>query len=76
MKKVYGTDGFRRRGGYRGRVRRFLGFTLSRDNNTGAVTVRYDSPKGCPITFNWTSTIDVDGFTSSTPIQVVNRPTP
>ena len=51
-------------------------FTLSRDDDTGSVTVRYDSPQGCPITFNWTTTIDAAGRVSTTPIQITDQPTP
>lgn len=51
-------------------------FTLSRDSNSGAVTIRYDSPSGCPITFNWTMTVDINGCATTTPIQVTNQPTP
>ncbi len=51
-------------------------FTLSRDDATGAVTIRYDSPPGCPITFNWTTTVDIEGRATSTPIQVIDQPTP
>lgn len=53
-----------------------VNFTISRDDNTGAVTVRYDSPQGCPVTFNWSTTIDVDGHVTTTPMQLVNQPTP
>ena len=51
-------------------------FSLSRDDTTGAITIRYDSPPGCPITFNWTTTVDIDGRATSTPIQVIGQPTP
>ena len=45
-------------------------FTLSRDNDTGAITVKYSEPKGFPVKFNWTTTIDVDGNTISTPMRI------
>ena len=44
--------------------------TLSRDNETGAVTIRYSEPKGLPIKFSWTTTIDVDGNAVTTPMLV------
>ena len=45
-------------------------FTLSRDNETGAVTIRYSEPKGLPVKFSWATTIDVDGNAVTTPMQV------
>ena len=45
-------------------------FTLSRDDFTGAVTIRYDSPQGCPVKFSWTTTVDVYGRSSSTPMVI------
>ena len=45
-------------------------FTLSRDNETGAVTIRYSEPKGLPVKFSWTTTIDVDGNSVTTPMRV------
>jgi hypothetical protein len=52
-----------------------VNFTLTRDDDTGAVTVRYDSPQGCPITFNWSTTIDIEGRVTTTPIQIIDQPT-
>ena len=45
-------------------------FTLSRDDATGAVTIKYSEPKGMPLKFNWTTTIDVEGRTVSTPMRI------
>ena len=45
-------------------------FTLSRNDETGAVTIKYSEPKGFPVKFNWTTTIDVDGNTVTTPMHV------
>ena len=45
-------------------------FTLSRNNETGAVTIRYSEPKGFPVKFDWTTTIDVDGNAVTTPIRI------
>ena len=45
-------------------------FTISRDATTGAITVNYASPQGCPVTFSWTATIDIYGNTTTTPMQV------
>jgi len=45
-------------------------FSLERDDNTGAITIHYQSPQGCPVNFHWTATVDVNGFVTTTPIQV------
>ena len=45
-------------------------FTLSKDENTGAITVKYTSPEDLPIHFSWTATIDVDGNMTTTPMVV------
>ena len=45
-------------------------FTLSRNDETGAVTIRYSEPKGFPVKFNWTTTIDVDGNSVTTPMRI------
>ena len=45
-------------------------FTLSRNDETGAVTIKYSEPAGFPVKFNWTTTIDVDGNTTSTPMRI------
>ena len=45
-------------------------FTLSRNDETGAVTIKYSEPEGLPVKFNWTTTIDVDGNSTTTPMRV------
>ncbi|MBQ3808150.1 MAG: hypothetical protein II840_09380 [Kiritimatiellae bacterium] len=45
-------------------------FTISRNDDTGAVTIRYSEPKGLPVKFSWTTTIDVDGNSVTTPMRV------
>ena len=45
-------------------------FTLSRNDETGAVTIKYSEPKGFPVKFNWTTTIDVDGNAVTTPMRI------
>ncbi len=47
-----------------------LTFTFSRDDETGAVTIKYSEPKGFPVKFNWTTTIDLDGNVASTPMRI------
>ena len=45
-------------------------FTLSRNDETGAVMIKYSEPEGLPVKFNWTTTIDVDGNSTTTPMRV------
>ena len=44
-------------------------FTLSKDEKTGDVTIRYSSPKGLPFEFEWTATVRSDGFVTTTPFR-------
>ena len=50
-----------------------LTFTLSRNDETGAVTIKYSEPKGFPVKFSWTTTIDVEGKSTTTPMRVEDR---
>ena len=43
--------------------------TLSKDANTGAVTIKYTSPAELPFRFEWTATVDTDGKVTSTPMK-------
>ena len=52
-----------------------LTYTLSKDADTGDITVRYTEPAGFPAKFHWTTTIHLDGSTSTTPL-VVDQPPP
>ena len=47
-----------------------LTFTLSRDETTGAVTVKCSEPAGLPVKFSWTLTVDVNGNVTTTPMRV------
>ena len=47
-----------------------LDYTLSRNADTGAVTIRYSSPAELPVKFSWTCTVNVDGTCATTPIAV------
>lgn len=47
-----------------------VNFDLSRNEETGAITVKYSSPEGLPVRFSWTSTIDVAGNMVSTPMVI------
>ena len=44
-------------------------YTLSKNADTGAVTIKYSSPAELPFRFEWTSTVDVDGKVTSTPVK-------
>ena len=50
-----------------------VNFALSRDDETGAVTIRYSSPSVLPVQFSWTATVAVDGSVTSTPF-VIEKP--
>ena len=43
-------------------------YALSKDADTGAVTIRYRSPEGLPFRFEWTVTVDVEGKATATPM--------
>ena len=49
-------------------------FTLSRNAETGAVTITYTSPKELPVKFSWTATVAVDGTVTKTPMVVEAPP--
>ena len=48
-------------------------FTLSRNDKTGDITIRYTSPKKLPFSFEWTATINVDGAVSTTPLYFMSE---
>ena len=45
-------------------------FTLSKDEATGAVTIRYTEPEGFPLKFRWETTVALDGTTTTTQMVV------
>ena len=47
-----------------------LDYALSKDNRTGAITIRYSSPDGLPVCFSWTCTVAVDGTCTTTPLEL------
>ena len=50
-----------------------VNFALSKDADTGAITIRYSSPDGLPIHFSWETVIDIDGNTVNTTPFTVTR---
>ena len=44
-------------------------YTLSKNERTGDVTIKYTSPKELPFRFEWTATVDVYGNVTSTPMK-------
>ena len=47
-----------------------LTFTLSKNDVTGAITVRDSEPAGLPVLFHWETTIALDGSSTTTPLVV------
>ncbi len=47
-----------------------LVYTLSKNEDTGAVTIHYSEPEGFPFKFHWETTVNLDGYSTSTPIEV------
>ena len=47
-----------------------LNFSLTKDAETGDIHIKYENPEGSPFKFSWTSTIDVNGKVTTTPIQI------
>ena len=44
-------------------------YTITKDDRTGAVTVKYSSPKELPFRFEWTATADVHGNITTSPMK-------
>ena len=44
-------------------------FNITKNEETGDITIRYTSPKGLPFSFEWTATVSPDGYVSSTPFR-------
>ena len=43
-------------------------FTLSKNERTGEILIRYSSPEELPFSFEWTATVGIDGSVTSTPM--------
>ena len=49
-----------------------LTYTLSKNAETGAITIRYSAPEGLPVHFYRETTIQPDGSSTSTRMEVEN----
>ena len=47
-----------------------LAYKISKNEATGAVTIRYSQPQGFPFRFHWETTVALDGTSSTTPVVV------
>lgn len=47
-----------------------LNYDITRDEATGAVTIKTSGPESLPVHFEWTTTVDTDGHCVSTPMTV------
>lgn len=45
-----------------------LTYTLSKDADTGDITIRYSDSTGFPVHFSWTTVIRLDGASATMPI--------
>ncbi len=50
-------------------------FTLTKNDQTGAITIKYSSQESptMPFTFDWTATVDVEGNVTTTPLNVTMK---
>ena len=56
--------------GYKGGDHGPLTVALTKDENTGDITIKYSNPEGSPVKFGWTAVVDVDGKVTATPVKV------
>ena len=50
-------------------------FTLSKNEKTGEILIRYSSPEELPFSFEWTATVGLDGSVTSTPMRFTEEKT-
>ena len=43
---------------------------VTKNDETGAVTIRYSEPMGFPFKFSWETTVALDGTSTTTPVAV------
>ncbi|MBQ7738302.1 MAG: hypothetical protein IJT59_01415, partial [Desulfovibrionaceae bacterium] len=48
-------------------------YTLTKNEQTGDITIKYSSPEDLPFNFKWTSTIDINGNITSTPLTIEKK---
>ena len=48
-----------------------LTYTITKNDETGAVTIRYSEPNGFPFSFHWETTVALDGTSTTTTVEVV-----
>ena len=53
-----------------------LTYTLTKNDETGAVTIHYSEPAGFPFKFSWETTVAIDGTSTTTPVVVAKNEIP
>ncbi len=48
-------------------------FTLTRDDRTGNITIRYSSPRALDFAFEWAATVKPDGSVTTTPLKFMDE---
>ncbi|MBQ7607577.1 MAG: hypothetical protein IJU76_06360 [Desulfovibrionaceae bacterium] len=48
-------------------------YTLTKNEETGSVTIKYSSPEALPFSFEWSATVDVNGVVTETPMTVERK---
>ncbi|MBP5674446.1 MAG: hypothetical protein J6X49_18835, partial [Victivallales bacterium] len=61
--------------GIKGNEHCVMDFSLSKNNETGDVFIRYSSPKGLKFAFKWTATVKIDGTVTTSPFQFTDEDT-
>ncbi len=56
--------------GYNANEHMPVDYTISKNRDTGVITVRIKEPEGFPIKFNWSVTIGINGETTATPMRL------
>ena len=49
-----------------------LTYTLTKNEETGTITIKYSEPAGFPFHFHWTADIDLNGIVTTTPMVIEN----
>ena len=67
---ILGEHGIANSAGTSGAEHMPLTYTLSKNDDTGAITIHYSEPEGFPFKFSWETTVNIDGNATSTQIEV------